>query len=217
MKKYFSRKSLNEYKEIYKQKGLKALLKKLGWRVFALIFIYYLVRDIILYVIGPKIFLDILSKYGISTDVSYPFFSYFVIVLITIIIYKINKDQRIKILRIGAFLGFLCVILGAFGAHLLTGKLELLDNKSLYNTATSYHFFHVFLILILGILHNNSNLKYIKQSFIFCLLGIFLFSGSLYLLSLTDIKWLSAVTPIGGALLIVSWILLFFGVKKIKS
>ena len=73
MKKYFSRKSLNEYKEIYKQKGLKELLKKLGWRVFALIFIYYLVRDIILYVIGPKIFLDILSKYGISTDVSYPF------------------------------------------------------------------------------------------------------------------------------------------------
>ena len=55
------------------KKGLKALLKKLGWRVFALIFIYYLVRDIILYVIGPKIFLDILSKYGISTDVSYPF------------------------------------------------------------------------------------------------------------------------------------------------
>ena len=217
MRKYFSRQSLDEYKNIYKQKGLRALLKRLGWRVFALIFLYYLVRDIILYVIGPKIFLDILSKYGISSDISYPFFAFFVIILVTFLIYKTNKDQRLKMFRIGSFLGFLCVVLGAFGAHIFNEKLELLNNKSIYNTASFYHFFHVFLILILGLLYNNSNLKYLKQSFIFCLLGIFLFSGSLYLFSLTDIKWLAAITPIGGGFFIISWIILFFSVKKIKN
>ena len=214
MKKYFSRKSLDEYKEIYKKKGLKALMKKLGWRIFAIIFLYYLVRDIILYVIGPKIFLDILSKYGISNDISYPFFTFFVILLLTILIYKTNKNLRLKIFRVGTFLGFLCVILGAFGAHLLNDKLELLNNKSIYATASSYHFFHVFLILILGLLYEKSNLKYLKLSFNFCLLGIFLFSGSLYLLSLTNIKWLASLTPLGGLFFIFSWFFLFFSYKK---
>jgi len=214
MRKYLSKESLKEYKDIYKKKGLKALLKKLGWRVFALIFIFYLIRDIILYVIGPKIFLEILSSFGISSNVSYPFFGFLVFMLIVFWIYKVNKDLRLKIFRVASFLGASCVILGAFGAHLLNDTLDLLNNKSIYNTAVNYHFFHTFLILILGLLCTDSNMKNIKRSFTFCLLGIFLFSGSLYLLSLTDLKWLAALTPIGGACFIISWFFLFFCFKK---
>tara|TARA_Y100001968_G_scaffold314892_1_gene340818 strand:- start:345 stop:995 length:651 start_codon:yes stop_codon:yes gene_type:complete len=214
MKKYLSKKSLKKYKDIYKKKGLKALLKTLGWRVFALVFLFYLVRDVILYVIGPKVFLEVLSSFGISSNVSYPFFGYFVFLLITFWIYKINKDLKLKIFRIASFLGASCVILGAFGAHLLNDILENLNNQSIYNTAVNYHFFHIFLMLTLGLLYNDSNLKYLKRSFIFCLLGIFLFSGSLYLLSLTDLKWLSTLTPIGGFCFIISWFFLFFCLKK---
>lgn len=214
MKKYLSKESLKEYKETYKKKGLKALLKKLGWKVFALIFVFYLVRDIILYVIGPKIFLDLLDSLGLSSDLTYPFFGYLIFLLIIFWIYKVNKDLRLKILRIGAFLGASCVILGAFGAHLLDDTLNHLDKKAIYNTAVNYHFFHTFLIIALGLLYNESNIKNIKRSFVFCLIGILMFSGSLYLFSLTDLKWLAAITPIGGVCFIISWFFLFFSFKK---
>jgi uncharacterized membrane protein YgdD (TMEM256/DUF423 family) len=106
--------------------------------------------------------------------------------------------------RIAALMGFLAVGLGAFGAHLL--KSILVQNHTLetWNTAVFYHFIHAIMLFVLA--GRNPLLKGPWFSF---LIGIGLFSGSLYLLALTNIHWLAAITPFGGISLIVGWLWLF--------
>ena len=115
-----------------------------------------------------------------------------------------------KIFLIAAILGFLAVFFGAFGAHSL--NLED-DAKDIYKTASSYHFYSVFLIFIIGLLESFLKFKYYKIAFFFSFFGVIIFSGSLYLLSITNIKWLGAITPIGGLLLAFSFIILCLGFK----
>jgi uncharacterized membrane protein YgdD (TMEM256/DUF423 family) len=107
-------------------------------------------------------------------------------------------------MRIAALMGFLAVGLGAFGAHLL--KSILVQNHTLetWNTAVFYHFIHTIMLFILA--GRNPLLKGPWLSF---LIGIGLFSGSLYALALTDIRWLGAITPFGGTCFIVGWLWLF--------
>ena len=112
---------------------------------------------------------------------------------------------------IGAISGCLVVILGAFGAH---GFKDILDDygKSIYNKAVLYHMFHTIGILILGLINKiqpEIHLYLAGWSFLF---GIILFSGSLYLLAITGIKPLGMITPIGGILFIIGWILLLLKV-----
>jgi len=115
-----------------------------------------------------------------------------------------------KIFFIASVLGFLAVFLGAFGTH----ALNLEDNaKDIYKTASSYHFYSVFLIFIIGLLENFLKFKYYKIAFFLSFFGVIIFSGSLYLLSVTNIKWLGAITPIGGLLLAFSFIVLCLGLK----
>ena len=114
-------------------------------------------------------------------------------------------------LMIGAISGCLVVIMGAFGAHALN---EILDDygKSIYNKAVLYHMFHTVVILMLGLINKiqpEVQLSLVGWSFI-C--GIILFSGSLYILSITGIKSLAMLTPIGGLLFIIGWILLLLKV-----
>ena len=90
MKKYLSENSLKEYKKIYKEKGLKALLKKIGWKVFALVFLFYLIRDVILYIIGPKFLFDFLLILGLTKTILYPIFLFIIIFLLVLWIYKYN-------------------------------------------------------------------------------------------------------------------------------
>ena len=111
-------------------------------------------------------------------------------------------------IAIGAISGFLVVILGAFGAH---GLKDVLDDhgKLIYDKAVLYHMFHASAILILGIIQKilpEIQLQFVGWAF---LLGILVFSGSLYILSITGIKWFGMITPIGGLLFIVGWLLLF--------
>ena len=113
---------------------------------------------------------------------------------------------------IGAISGCLVVIMGAFGAHALK---EILDDygKSIYNKAVLYHMFHSIAILILGLINKiqpEIQLSIAGWSF---LLGIILFSGSLYILAITGIKQLGMITPIGGILFIIGWIVFFLKVK----
>ena len=110
-------------------------------------------------------------------------------------------------LLIGAILGCLVVIIGAFGAHALN---ELLDDygKSIYNKAVLYHMFHCIAILILGLINKiqpEIQLSMAGWSFMF---GIILFSGSLYIIAITGIKSLGIITPIGGILFIIGWVFL---------
>ena len=212
MKNYFSKESINEYKKIYKEKGFKALLKKLGWKIFLIIFFYYLIRDIILYVIIPIFFFDFLSNYGFSKTSIYGIFLLIFIMLIIFFIHSFNKDLKLKILRIASFLGFVAVILGAFGAHAL--KDILVENNDIYKTASSYHFLVVFLMLFIGLGHELISQKFLKIAFVSALLGVFLFSGSLYFLSITNLKWIGAITPLGGILIALTFIILILGYES---
>ena len=114
-------------------------------------------------------------------------------------------------LMIGTISGCIVVIMGAFGAHALN---DILDDygKSIYDKAVLYHMFHSIAILILGLINKiqpEMQLSIAGWSFLF---GIILFSGSLYILALTGIKPLGMITPIGGILFIIGWIVLFLKV-----
>ncbi|MDJ1499020.1 DUF423 domain-containing protein [Xanthocytophaga agilis] len=107
----------------------------------------------------------------------------------------------------GAILGGLGVGLGAFGAHALKPMLEASQRLDTYETAVKYQFYHAFALLITGLLAyriENRLLTYAGYSF---LGGTLIFSGSLYILCLSGIRWLGAITPIGGVLMIIGWVL----------
>ncbi|CAA0083882.1 Uncharacterised protein [BD1-7 clade bacterium] len=109
------------------------------------------------------------------------------------------------VLPFAAVNGFIAVGLGAFGAHGLKNKLSA-HMMDVYHTAVQYHFVHTLVLLAVGILmqqmHKTSTLVVAAYAFAF---GILLFSGSLYVLALTGIKMLGAITPIGGVGLLIGW------------
>ena len=101
--------------------------------------------------------------------------------------------------------GMLAVVFGAFGAHALKGKL---DDQALkvFETAVQYHFYHTFALLVVGVIAlNQPQTVLLKSSGWLFVVGILVFSGSLYLLSLTGVRWLGAITPLGGLALIAGW------------
>ncbi len=101
--------------------------------------------------------------------------------------------------------GMLAVLLGAFGAHALKGRL---DDYALgvFETAVQYHFNHSLALLAVGILAmSQPQTLLLKSSGWLFLLGIVVFSGSLYLLSITGERWLGAITPLGGLAFIAGW------------
>lgn len=102
----------------------------------------------------------------------------------------------------------LAVILGAFGAHALKARLSP-DMIQVYKTGVEYHFYHAIGLLLIGVLSFHLKSGLINWVAICLFAGVLLFSGSLYLLSVTGIKWLGAITPIGGVSFIIGWILLF--------
>lgn len=113
--------------------------------------------------------------------------------------------------QIGCGLLCLAVILGAFGAHGLRGKLDPYM-LSVYEKGVFYHFIHALGILIVALAaHTNLLTSGWTSKSLWCfLVGILLFSGSLYTLAVTGITTLGMITPIGGVLFIVGWLLLVF-------
>src|SRR5436190_18975387 len=112
-------------------------------------------------------------------------------------------------LLLGALAAFLAVALGAFGAHGLRGRLTP-DMLAVFQTGVQYHMYHALaLILVAGILGHLSG--WLIQTAGWCFVaGIVLFSGSLYLLAVTGVTVLGAITPIGGLLFLIGWALLAF-------
>jgi uncharacterized membrane protein YgdD (TMEM256/DUF423 family) len=109
---------------------------------------------------------------------------------------------------IASLLGSLSVALGAFGAHALRGRIEesLLAN---YQTGVSYMFYHALAIFIVAWAVSKwpaSNLS-TWAGWLF-VLGIVIFSGSLFVMAFTGLRWLGAITPIGGVAFIAGWLLL---------
>jgi uncharacterized membrane protein YgdD (TMEM256/DUF423 family) len=105
----------------------------------------------------------------------------------------------------------LAVMIGAFGAHGLRGRLDEYS-MGIYERAVMYHFFHALGLLVVSILPRVGMLKESAADWVGWLLfaGILLFSGSLYVLAVTGIKTLGAVTPFGGLSFIAAWLLLAY-------
>lgn len=110
--------------------------------------------------------------------------------------------------------GFLAVSLGAFAAHMLRDRLspELLNT---FQTGVQYHMYHALAMFGIGLMMVNfpaANL--LRISAYLMLAGIVLFSGSLYLLSITGIRWLGAITPLGGLCFLAAWALIVWFAAK---
>ena len=117
-------------------------------------------------------------------------------------------------LLIGAALGALSVMIGAFGAHALRATLEASGRLDTFETAVKYQFYHTLAILLVGVLLLHVQNRLLEWSGWAFLAGIIIFSGSLYLLCLTGVRWLGAVTPLGGVAMIAGWVLLFVSVSQ---
>ena len=103
-------------------------------------------------------------------------------------------------IRIAAALCFLAVALGAFGAHSLRSMLETHGMLDVWNKAVLYHFIHAIALFVLA-LYGTAN----RGAWWLLFAGIFLFSGSLYLMALTNLHLLGAVTPLGGLCFLAGW------------
>jgi uncharacterized membrane protein YgdD (TMEM256/DUF423 family) len=108
--------------------------------------------------------------------------------------------NRRTALLVAGVTGFLGVVLGAFGAHVLKHQLTLNHSLAIWNTAVLYNLIHAPALLWLAGRKRVSALPVFLFS-----LGTLFFSGSLYALALTDIHWLGAITPFGGLLLLAAW------------
>ncbi|MEZ0327072.1 MAG: DUF423 domain-containing protein [Fimbriimonas sp.] len=108
---------------------------------------------------------------------------------------------------LGGLFGALAVGLGAFGAHGLKGTVDA-QGLATWQTAAHYHLIHAVMLVVIGVLRGHTRSKAVRAAGWFFLIGIVIFSGSLYLLVTTDNKWLGAVTPLGGLLLITGWLCL---------
>ncbi len=113
--------------------------------------------------------------------------------------------MRTRLFKIGASIGLLGVVLGAFGAHALRPTLEGNQTLESYKTAVLYQFVHSILIIVIANSPYHSERSSRTISYL-AFLGILFFSGSLYLLSTMQWSWLGPVTPVGGLLFMAAWI-----------
>lgn len=120
----------------------------------------------------------------------------------------------------GIILGALGVVLGAFGAHSLKPLLLQHDQLPIYEKAVMYQFYHAFALLATGLIHGAFPNKRVRWAGTFFWLGVLLFSGSLYALTIFKIKGvvglsgIGAVTPIGGLCFVIGWLSLLLGIYK---
>jgi uncharacterized membrane protein YgdD (TMEM256/DUF423 family) len=116
-------------------------------------------------------------------------------------------------LILSAISGFLCVGLGAFGAHSLKNVLDEYG-KSIYEKAVLYQMFHTLALFLVGVLcHLLKETSFSLAGWGF-LIGILFFSGSLYVMAITGVKWLGIITPFGGVAFLLGWFWLIFRMSR---
>lgn len=111
--------------------------------------------------------------------------------------------------RVAAILGFLAVALGAFGAHGLKDTLAQHATTAIWEKAVLYHFIHAVMLFVLA-----QRRPVLTGAWLSFFVGIVIFSGSLYVLAVTNVKWLGAITPIGGLSFLVGWAWLAFTASR---
>jgi uncharacterized membrane protein YgdD (TMEM256/DUF423 family) len=105
--------------------------------------------------------------------------------------------------KTAAIVGFCAVALGAFGAHMLRAHLESLGTTQTWQTGVLYHLIHAVVLLVISSWHPIP-----KWSFWLLLVGVMIFSGSLYLLAVSGFRWFGAITPLGGLAMLAGWLAL---------
>jgi len=121
------------------------------------------------------------------------------------------KNQTILIS--GAVFMALGVLLGAFGAHALKNIISP-EMLAVYKTGVEYQFYHSLGLLLIGLIGFQVKSKYLRWSGLFITIGIILFSGSLYVLSISGVKAIGAITPFGGLSFVAGWIFLAIAIIK---
>jgi uncharacterized membrane protein YgdD (TMEM256/DUF423 family) len=111
--------------------------------------------------------------------------------------------------RIAAAAGLLAVVLGAFGAHGLKEILAQNGTTTIWEKAVFYHFIHAVMLFVIA-----GRKPFVAGAWWSFLAGILFFSGSLYLLAVTNAKWFGAITPVGGISFLVGWVALFWSAGK---
>lgn len=117
------------------------------------------------------------------------------------------------LLLLGAVYGFAGVAAGAFGAHALKARLTP-DMLAVWRTAVEYQFWHALALLAVGVLARSQPAPALTAAGVCFALGVLVFSGSLYALSLSGIRGLGAITPLGGLLLLAGWAALIYALVK---
>ena len=112
-----------------------------------------------------------------------------------------------SLVALGAVLAGLAVAAGAFGAHALRGRLSP-ESLAIFETGARYQMYHALALLVIGVLAAQAPGALATWAGRLFVTGIVLFSGSLYLLAFTGIRWLGAVTPIGGVAFLAGWVCL---------
>ena len=112
-----------------------------------------------------------------------------------------------QFIALGAGIAMLSVIAGAFGAHALKHALDA-EMMAVYRTAVEYQTYHALGLILCGLLLQTNPSAQLRFAAILMLAGIIIFSGSLYALSLSGVRWLGAITPIGGLSFIIAWSLI---------
>ncbi len=121
------------------------------------------------------------------------------------------------VLSAAALAGFLAVALGAFGAHGLKERLAP-DMMAVFQTAVQYHFYHALaLLLVASLMLSKPATSGLGLSAACFVAGLLLFSGSLYLLAVTGVRWLGAITPLGGLAFLIGWLALAWAAFKLPG
>jgi len=108
----------------------------------------------------------------------------------------------------------LAVAIGAFGAHGLKEKLASLNTSETFETAVKYHFYHALGLFVVAWASSQWTQINFQPITWMLIAGIGIFSGTLYVLSITGIKWLGAITPIGGTLFIIAWVMMAYKIYQ---
>ena len=112
--------------------------------------------------------------------------------------------------------GFLSVVFGAFGAHALENVLDEYG-KAIYDRAVLYQMFHALALFGVGVIqHLFRNRSFSLAGWGF-FIGVVLFSGSLFVLAITRLRWLGAITPLGGCSLLFGWICFFTALARVRG
>lgn len=124
-----------------------------------------------------------------------------------------------SLIAFAGLLGALSIIIGAFGAHALKTKITV-EQLQIFETGVKYQIYHVLALLAVALLLEKYTIILLTYAGLAFILGIILFSGSLYLLATKDLlgvgswNWLGPITPIGGLFFILGWLLIFISFIK---